>query len=244
MEVVSMSNLNNGALEKIIFINGEPTNYTIDVLGRVYSNTTHKYLKPFKNKGGYLLVDLHHNHESYYRQVHRLVAQAFIPNPDNLPDVNHKDGNKENNADFNLEWMTRKDNVRHAWDTGLIKPRYGVDNPANVYSEEQIHKVCAYLECPIIHNYEIADLCNVDVTTIRDIKFRGKWSKVASQYNINRRKGGLQFFRKPIEELINLGKSDDDILIDLCLPETARIHIRFIRASLVSASTTNCTFIS
>lgn len=233
-----MSNLKNGSLEKIIFINGEPTQYTIDVLGRVYSNISNRYLKPFKNPQGYLLVDIHHNHKSYYRQVHRLVAQAFIPNPDNLSDVNHKDGNKENNCDFNLEWMTRKENVRHAWDTGLVKPRYGENNPANVYSEEQIHRVCSYLECPIMHNYEIAKLCNVDVTTIRDIKFRGKWSKVASQYNINRRKGGLQFFRKPIEELIADGKTDDDILIELSLPETARMHIKFIRIKLVSASTT------
>ena len=233
-----MSNLKNGSLEKIIFINGEPTQYTIDVLGRVYSNISNRYLKPFKNPQGYLLVDIHHNHKSYYRQVHRLVAQAFIPNPDNLSDVNHKDGNKENNCDFNLEWMTRKENVRHAWDTGLVKPRYGENNPANVYSEEQIHRVCSYLECPIMHNYEIAQLCNVDVTTIRDIKFRGKWSKVASQYNINRRKGGLQFFRKPIEELIADGKTDDDILIELSLPETARMHIKFIRIKLVSASTT------
>jgi len=229
-----------GMVSKTIFINGEPTVYTINVMGQVYSSHTKQYLKPFKNPSGYLLVDIHHNKESYYRQVHRLVAEAFIPNPKHLPTVNHIDGNKENNDVTNLEWMSIKDNVRHAWKTGLVKPRYGTDNPANKYTEEQIHTVCQHLECPILHNYEIAKICCVDVTTIRDIKFRGKWKQIADLYNINRRKGGLQFYRKDIERLILEEHMDDNnILIELELPETARIHIRYIRAQLAAASTTN-----
>jgi hypothetical protein len=236
---VSKSKNIKGMVSKTIFINGEPTAYTINAMGQVYSNHTKQYLKPFKNPGGYLIVDLHHNKKSYYRQVHRLVAEAFIPNPYYLPTVNHKNGDKENNIVENLEWMSIKDNVRHAWRVGLARPRYGTDNPANKYTEEQIHLVCQYLEFTIIHNYEIARLCDVDVTTIRDIKFRGKWKKIADLYNINRKKGGLQSYRKDIERLILEEYMDDDnILIELELPESARIHIRFIRAKLVAASTT------
>ena len=67
-------------------------------------------LKVFKNKKGYLRISLRGKN---YR-IHRLVANAFVPNPDNLPQVNHKDGNKLNNHYLNLEWCTNSHNTAHA----------------------------------------------------------------------------------------------------------------------------------
>lgn len=68
---------------------------------------------------GYLRVELTKNKKIKKFLVHRLVAQAFIPNPENKPYVNHIDGNKENNNVSNLEWCTQRENINHAWETGL-----------------------------------------------------------------------------------------------------------------------------
>lgn len=72
-------------------------------------------VKPFVSKRGYLRVKLHIGNSRYKNySVHVLVATAFIPNPDNLPQVNHKDGNKLNPSVDNLEWSTQSENIRHA----------------------------------------------------------------------------------------------------------------------------------
>jgi len=70
-------------------------------------------LKPFTNKQGYVRVTLNINQKVNKFSVHRLVAQAFIPNPDNKPQVNHKDEKRDNNNVDNLEWVTAKENSNY-----------------------------------------------------------------------------------------------------------------------------------
>lgn len=86
----------------------------ISSYGRVKNTITNFYLKPFSNNKGYLLVHLTINGKRSNQLIHRLVAKAFIPNPDNLPQVNHIDGNKSNNRVNNLEWCTDSYNQNHA----------------------------------------------------------------------------------------------------------------------------------
>lgn len=69
---------------------------------------------------GYYRVSICKNGDVVNRTIHRLLAIAFIQNPENKPQVNHKDGNKLNNNDWNLEWATRKENIQHAIKSGLI----------------------------------------------------------------------------------------------------------------------------
>ena len=98
--------------------------YQVSNLGRVKSlkymkSDKEMVLKSGKNKGGYSLVRLTASGKQYYL-IHRLVAEAFIANSQNLPCVNHIDGDKSNNTVENLEWVSHKENTRHAFDTGLI----------------------------------------------------------------------------------------------------------------------------
>lgn len=87
--------------------------YTIYSDGRVYSERTGKFLKPSNDRGGYQQVDLRRNGEHNRKTVHRLVASAFIPNPDNKPQVDHIDGDKTNNDVSNLRWATQKENINN-----------------------------------------------------------------------------------------------------------------------------------
>lgn len=85
--------------------------YEISTWGRVYKNG--KQVKPEVHCKGYLRVDLFNAAGRKHYKVHRLVAEAFIPNPDGKPQVNHKDGNNQNNSVTNLEWVTDEENKEH-----------------------------------------------------------------------------------------------------------------------------------
>lgn len=100
--------------------NGE---YYVSSWGRVKSLKFGKerILKPSLIGNGYRAVLIHLDKKVKCHTIHKLVALAFIPNPDNKPQVNHKDGDKLNNHMSNLEWLTAKENTNHAWSTGLCE---------------------------------------------------------------------------------------------------------------------------
>lgn len=94
--------------------------YQVSSYGRVLRKNGIE-MKGFET-GGYRVVDLHGNGRTGYKKrmrVHRLVAILFVPNPNNKPYVNHKDGDKGNNRADNLEWVTHQENMKHAFDNGL-----------------------------------------------------------------------------------------------------------------------------
>lgn len=95
--------------------------YMVSDLGRVARNG--KLLHLNTNNYGYKHVTLSKNNVQKTTLVHRLVASAFVDNPHGLPQINHKDGNKDNNAASNLEWVTQGENNRHAIKTSLRKAK-------------------------------------------------------------------------------------------------------------------------
>jgi hypothetical protein len=102
------------------------TRYAISSDGKVWSGKRSKILVPITESSGYSVIKLGAN--SKVIKIHRLVAEAFIPNVGNKPCVNHINGVKSDNRVENLEWVTYSENTRHALDIGLSK-QYGEDNP-------------------------------------------------------------------------------------------------------------------
>lgn len=109
--------------------------YLVDDLGNIYSLYKKGNMIPRKNKDGYLVIGLRKDKKSYYKLVHRLVAQMFIPNPENKLQVNHKNGSRADNRVENLEWCTQSENNLHSYRVLHRKPskpgfgKLGKSNP-------------------------------------------------------------------------------------------------------------------
>lgn len=118
--------------EKIITVRG--VEYIVSSDGKVYSTRNggpsyyHKEISQRLNSDGYWQITVGTDGNRSQYRVHRMVAEAFIPNPNNLPEVNHKDYDRTNNNVDNLEWCTHADNITHSAGTGHYS-HYGEDNP-------------------------------------------------------------------------------------------------------------------
>lgn len=96
--------------------------YKISSFGRIFSIKSNRILIRKPKYTGYFDIDLYKDGKCYNKRIHRLVAEAFIPNPENKPLVNHIDGNKQNNRVDNLEWVTDSENCLHAVHNSLYVP--------------------------------------------------------------------------------------------------------------------------
>lgn len=155
-------------------------NYLISQHGDVYSlpKKTRKgtrKLKPVKQKTGYLLVDLVKNGCRTKKLVHRLVAEAYIPNLDNKPQVNHIDGVKHNNHKSNLEWATRSENQKHAIRIGLRTAKGEKNSQAklDMYDVLEIRELLKTTS-----KKELSKMYKVSISTIYDIQSKRSWSHI------------------------------------------------------------------
>ena len=89
----------------------------------------------------YISIGLWKNNKPTYRYIHRLVAEAFVPNPENKPYVNHIDGNPKNNRSDNLEWCTHKENMQHAKELGLFKSPNIAQSIKNLEKVNELNKI-------------------------------------------------------------------------------------------------------
>lgn len=150
--------------------------YTISANGIVY-NSKNKERKPSKINGGYLSISLYNNNTSKSYLVHRLVAITFIPNPLNLPFVNHKNGIKTDNRVENLEWCTRQENMQHAINTGLLdydnRNTKGIKNGNSKLSEANIVEI----QTSNLTTKELSVKFKVSYQAIYLVKKNQRWNK-------------------------------------------------------------------
>lgn len=159
---------------KILVYNGELFDkFEISTNGEVRNARTKKVYKTFVNKNGYvqLFTTLGSRNKTKVFRVHKAVAETFVANPENKPEVNHIDGNKQNNSVANLEWVTSKENNKHAIENGLRKPLQGTNNPLSKLSADDVLYIREHY-IPRSNEYGARALgrkFNVDHGTILDI---------------------------------------------------------------------------
>ena len=174
--------------EKWKIIEGFPK-YLISNKGRIKILSTLEDKKVFVKDDGYIATTLVNGKQSY-KYVHRLVAEAFVKNKHNKPQVNHINGIKGDNRAENLEWVTPSENIRHAIDTGLLKykkkeeeikkSKYskGEKISSSKLSPEEVIEIRVLWEYREYKQTELADMFNVDPRTINDVITRKQWKHI------------------------------------------------------------------
>ena len=182
--------------ERLVTFFGHATDYTVNRDGDVISykgiaTDSPRVLKQM-TVNGYKKVNLMVDEHEYLVSVHRLVARAFIPNPDNKPDVNHLDGDKGNNHDWNLEWATKSENIRHAIRTGLKKGNQGEQHHGARITEKTAKKICELIESGRYSYSEIAEMTESSYSIVKKIKNGVRWRHVSYKYNLSNYKKNIE----------------------------------------------------
>ena len=160
-------------------INGYNGSYKISNFGRVKSIKYDKeiMLKCWLNSFGYCIVNFSQNGTRKNYRVHRLVAEYFIDNINSLKEVNHIDGNKQNNNVSNLEWCTRQENLKHAHKIGLRKAKSGEEHNAVKLKETDVKEIRNLYRNGYTQK-NIAEIYNVTQANISTIVLNKTWKNL------------------------------------------------------------------
>lgn len=155
--------------EKWAPVKGFEDRYKVSTSGRVYSHKRKMFLKSTSKR--YPKVVLHKKGKLYNFLVHRLVANAFIPNPQNKKQINHINGNKHDNRVENLEWCTQSENMLHAFSLGLEKPRQGEEHHNARLTEKEVIEIFKSKE----GTNKLAARYSIAATAVSKIRKRQRW---------------------------------------------------------------------
>lgn len=164
--------------------------YKVSNYGRVFNCITRTFINNYIAYGNYLSVSLATINGYKSVLLHRLMMLSFYPIDDpDLYQVNHKDGNKMHNELYNLEWVTRSENIIHAYNTGLH--HRGEDNASTTISNETAIAICEKLQEGIYTNEQIANMYNTTECVVSDIKQGHSWKFISKDYIFHKRPGRL-----------------------------------------------------
>ena len=163
------------------------TGYEVSDLGRIRHGN--RILAGSYHSDGYIFTNIHGDQIP----IHRFVATAFIPNPNNLPEINHRDGNKMNNSVENLEWVTSSENQKHAYDFGL-QPR-GLSTYTGKFTEAQREEIKQLWNSGEYSKREIAKMYGVSHTCINDI--------ISNKYMYATKVNVFETVARPIVDTLN-----------------------------------------
>lgn len=152
--------------------------YSVSACGKIFGKFG-KELRTFDNGKGYQILQIRIMGKSVTKMVHRLVAEAWIPNPNNLPEVNHINSIRSDNRVENLEWCSRSENISHSYQKGA-KTVAGTSNPRCKTTEEIVHEICRLLQAGK-RAAEIRDM-GYDYNLCRKIASRQNWRNIAENY--------------------------------------------------------------
>ena len=153
--------------------------YFVTEDGKVY-NKYRKLLSPVDNGKRYLLLNLNINGKRRGKCIHRIVAEAYIPNPQGLPEVNHKDCDRTNNSVENLEWITHGDNIKYSY--AMSNRSASGESNANCNTTVKIvTEICILLE-EGFKSSTIRD-SGYNYNLVRAIKQKKNWTHISCNYN-------------------------------------------------------------
>lgn len=202
-------------------------NYYITETGEVLSGSYK--LKTRKTPRGYEIVDIGYiGTGRKTRYIHRLVAEAFIPNPENKAQVNHKDGDKLNNKLSNLEWNTPEENAKHARNSGLYL--CGEDSPASIYSEKVLRDALSKMEEGISYK-KIVELTGISYSHIVNMRNGLRQTDIIRDYKLPPPRSTKLAIEdvKWICSMLEKGYKDREIFEMSTCPDINQTKIRFIR---------------
>lgn len=211
-------------------VKGVKPYYSISNYGKVYSSFINRVMNQYQSTKGYMEITLHTESGETRIGVHRLVMLGFhhVENCEEL-EVNHKYGDKTDNRDFQLEWMTSSENLKHSYDTGLH--RKGEDNPVTTHTNDQVHLICQALEKRMSLNeavkYAGMEQTETNMKFVSAIKYGTIWKHISYQYNIPKGRNNQLFTDDQIHDICKLfakGMKAQEIIDELGLDPDRNIN--------------------